>query len=74
MAGVDRTQLIFNINILIDVYVYVYIAPTPSEISARRGQRETVRPSLRNDAAVAILSKSTHDSDAKATLACVLPW
>lgn len=29
---------------------------------------------VRSDAAVAILSKSTHDTDAKATLACVLPW
>lgn len=41
---------------------------------ARRGQREVVRAEVRSDAAVAVLSKSTRDSDTKATLACVLPW
>lgn len=51
------------------------IAPTNSEVSSRRGHRDEVRgPEVRSDAAVAVLSKSTRDSDAKATLACVLPW
>lgn len=53
----------------------VSIAATNSEVSDRRNHRDTVHSShIRNDAAVAILSKSTQDTDAKATLACVLPW
>lgn len=50
-------------------------AATNSEVSDRRNHRDTVRnPRIRSDAAVAILNKSTQESDAKATLACVLPW
>lgn len=44
-------------------------------MSDRRNHQDTVRSSrVRNDAAVAVLVKGNENSDAKATLACVLPW
>lgn len=45
-------------------------APTSSEVSARKTQRDNVN----HAAAVAVLKKSHRDESPRGSLACVLPW
>lgn len=55
---------------------FTITVPTTAEVTSRRNNRDAVRNSqmIRGDATIAILSRSTNDSETKATLACVLPW
>lgn len=66
-----RNRIIINSHISNDLLLS---AATTNEVSARRNHDVVRNSHIRNDTAVAILNKRTRDTDAKATLACVLPW